>query len=142
MKSEGVAMIYDTMDNLHTPVKNSWTEKLDKLETMIDRLIRACQTWEEKERLARDALAVACVEIERILLKYTGGEGCPICYFTEPINDCNDDCPVCLAQYFLGRVKAEREAEENNRIVRDEQDGRKAMDAEDQKKEMKGGMNT
>ncbi len=133
MKSEGVAMIYDAMDNLHTPVKNGWTEKLDKLEKEIDRLFRAGKEWKEKEQLARDALAIACIEIE----SYSKLK-CPTGFLTENIpDDCDNDCPVCLGNYFLGRAKTDRETEENNRIVRDEQEGREKMDRADIKRAIK-----
>ena len=94
-------------------------------------------TWQEKEQLARDALAVACLEVELIIKKYvthSDAKGCPICFFTEPARDCDNDCPVCLANYFLDRAKEDREAVENNRIVREEQEGRKEMDEQDSKR--------
>jgi hypothetical protein len=133
-------LIWNAVDNMTKPVSNGWTEKLDRLGKQVDRLIRACATWEDKERLAREALAIACQEFEYKLKNGCDG-ACVICYFTEPVRDCDNDCPVCLAEYFLGRAKVDREAVENNRVVREEQEGRKAMDGEDQRREMKGGMN-
>ena len=95
---------------------------IDKCSVLEGKLLRK----DEEIVLLRDALAVACLEIEYILKpspKHITRQGCPICYFTEPVNDCDNDCPVCLANYFLSRAKAEREATENNKAVKIEQGG-------------------
>ena len=93
--------------------------------------------WYELAGAYQGALAIVCEEVETII-KDKLNEYCPHEWFTGDMpDDCDNDCPACLANYFLGRAKADREATENNRIVRDEIEGRKAMDGEDQRKAMK-----
>ena len=104
-----------------------------------DGLREKVDTWQDKEQLARDALAVACEEMAHMIQKRHKEPDCSLSVFehVSSTEKCDYDCPVCLVEYFIKRAKADREAVENNRMVKDEIEGRKAMDGEDQKKAMK-----
>jgi hypothetical protein len=139
MKSEGIDMIYTTLDNMQRPaIVNGWTAELESCKKLIAeikqeiaekderirRLLSSVQTWEEKAHLAGDALAIACVEMAHMIQKRHKEPDCSLSVFEHitSANKCDYDCPVCLADYFLDRAKADREAEENNKAVRDEQE--------------------
>jgi len=108
--------------NLLDQIKREIAEKDER----IRRLLTACQTWEEKARLAEEALEVACEEVENEsnigqcpnLHHDTGWMECTITNkgWTE---NCTGDQGVCWKKYFLQRGQENVDREKNNQEVKD-----------------------
>lgn len=103
----------------------SLSDQIDLLKGDIVRLrkenevLRSGRDWQrDKAKLNEEALAIACQELATIVEDKITKGSCPICHFTDQPRDCEEDCPVCLANYLLGRAKDDREAVENNKEVR------------------------
>jgi hypothetical protein len=128
----------DTLSREYNKLLGQIKREIAEKDERIRRLLSACQTWEEKEQLAREALEVACGEIEALI-----GHDCPLSEITDNVpEDCDNDHGVCLQNYFMQKAQERIDARKNNEQVREEIEGRKKMDGQDIQKEMKGGMNT
>ena len=122
-----VAEIRKTVDSLLTSCQ-AWEQKARLNE-------RAFQAWEQKARLYERALEVACEDFEAHY-DMTADDTCPMRFLDEETAaHCQDDnnCDTCLKQQFLKRAQSDIDCVENNKIVREEMEGRKRMDAEDTK---------
>jgi regulator of replication initiation timing len=105
VKMNAKQAIWGCVDNFGKPLDKTPKELLEvrkvirQLKAQYEKLI------EENDQLHR-ALAVACEEIEHMLKKRPHNDGgCVICYFKEPMKDCDEDCGECLKKYFMERAK-------------------------------------
>lgn len=145
--NDSTKAIWDVIDNLGNgkglkDLQDS-LETVSKLDRDIDRLLKAVEVYKRDAALKERALELACEEIEDIL----NGEGfyliCPLDHIDEDAvaDNCNNDCDSCLTQYYLKQAQDYFDAVENNKIVREEMEGRKRMDAEDIKQAKKEALN-
>lgn len=77
--------------------------EITRRDERIRRLLIACHTWEEKSWLTEEALKVACEEMEAI------ADGCVYFDITgngEMLQECDNNCEVCLKAYFLRQGQA------------------------------------
>jgi predicted DNA-binding protein len=101
-----------TMENavaMTEPFSNDWTKKFDELE-------RHCEKAIADNKLLREALEVACEEIE----DYSQAK-CPTGFITWEIPaDCDNDCGVCLKNYFMQKAQERIDMRRNNEEVKNE----------------------
>jgi hypothetical protein len=86
---------------------------IDKCSVLEGKLLQK----DKENALLKEALEVACEEIEHHLAEEFH-KNCVICYFTEPAMDCDDDCGVCLKNYFIGKAQERIDTRKNNEEVR------------------------
>ncbi len=87
---------------------------IDKCSVLEGKLLQK----DKENALLKEAFDIACEEIEPLLNSY---KACVICYFTEPVRDCDNDCGVCLREYFMKRAQDNIDMEENNKVVREDE---------------------
>ena len=146
--------IWDCIDNLgkqpaDVAIKNlvDMRETIAEIRKTVDSLWTSCRAWEEKARLYErerntymtemgkyfHGMRLATEDMANLKLK---GKMCIMADLDEETAaHCggDGDCSDCLFWLYTKRAMSYLETVENNRIVREEMEGRKRMDAADQK---------
>jgi hypothetical protein len=90
---------------------------IDKCSVLEGKLLQK----DKENALLKEALMVACEEAEYyISAERTFSYPCEAFGFTNKQYDCDNDCGVCLREYFMKRAQDNIDMEENNKEVKND----------------------